>query len=807
MKTSPFLACALLAAILPVLPCAAANPPVVFWAADNLAPGDVALLYGGGLAAVKEVRVWRVADDLKAATPLVAPPSAFRPAAVQATDASLKFRLPPALTPGVFAAQPEGGAVTVLNRPQLWFFQPETLRPGLVENEAAPGDAVQVIGKDFLLPGDLGRPVIELRAAAGGAPQRITPDGPEKFSLRATLPKSLAPGKYELRVSNGYGGAAGWSEPFPVTIKVPDVWPSKVYNVKDFGALGDDTSDDTYAVRAALAEAEKNGGGVVFFPWGIYRLTDWICIPRRTILRGENRDASILKWPVDEPLTEADITPAAIYGDTSYGVEDLSLIARKVRTIFYDLSSADRVVNELKPRVNPAGSRDVFFRRVAFHHWLLCSHPYRNAELWSTVYKSPGENFANKYGSIRNFEVSDCLFQGGNQQFSNIRNARLLRNSFSNGMGYAWTCLGGGASHVVAEGNDLRGSSSWGYGLIGMNRIYSARNICHNFVQGEREAMTLDISALTATPAGPVPKGAHPIVGRNMAWFGPPAGVKGKQLTLSGIKAAPNEFAGKTAMILDGPGAGQFREIVQNTPTEFTLERPWDVPPTAQSIIGLWDLSRYMIVYRCEGYDTSAFSQLYGSYYEFIVDRCTVDRNQGIWGQSGWFVQLRDNVVRYGQSYHSRIGIPGTNRERNAPFGFNGLVDGNLRITKAGSAQYGLPGGKAIFVKDVVGRTVPGVRGCIIRGNQLAYNQRIVLSPDENPARKPGRNDFLRMVDAVIDRNTIRRATVGINVGPCTAGVLLSDNRFEDVTTPLLVAPGVLNLGSPQSPTQSPVNP
>jgi hypothetical protein len=796
----PSLIVALVLAALGVAEAAPAAAPVVFWASDGLAPGDVALFTGGGLAAVREMRVWRVPDDSGTGR-LEAPATAVRQPALQVTDGSLKFRVPDTLTAGVFAAQPDGGSITLLNRPQPWFLQPDTLAPGLMENEAAPGTTIQLIGKDFLLTGDVGKPVIEVRPVGGGGKaRRLATDTAEKFSLRVTLPKDLAPGRHEVRVSNGFGGAAGFSDPLTVVIKVPDAWPAKVFDVKTFGAKGDDTTDDTAAIREALAAAEANGGGVVFFPWGTYRLTDWICIPKKTILRGENRDATLLKWPVDEPATEADIAPAAIYGDGSYGVEDVSLVARKVRTILHDLSSSDRVVNELKTKVRPEGSRDVFLRRVAFHHWLLCSHPDRNATLWAKLYTAPGFNFANNYGSIRTFEVSDCLFQGGNQQFSNVRNARIVRNSFSNGMGYCWTCLGAGASHVVAEGNDLRGSSSWGYGMIGLNRIYSARNVCHNFVQGEREAMTLDISALTATPAGPVPKGMHPIAGRNIAWFGPPAAVAGTTLTLAGIKAAADEFAGKTVMVLDGPGAGQFRDIVSNTPTEFTLDRPWDVPPTGESVVGLWDLTRYMIVHRSEGFDTSAFSQLYGSFYEFLIDGCTVERTQGIWGQSGWFVQFRDNVVRYGQTYHPGIGIPGPNRERNSPFGFTGLVDGNLRITKAGSVQYGVAGGKPLFVKDVLGRTVPGVRGCIIKGNELDYNQRIVLAPDAKPDRKLGGHEFLRMVDGVIERNTIRHATVGINVGPCASRVVLRANRFEDVETPLLVAPpAVLDLDATPS--------
>ena len=198
------------------------------------------------------------------------------------------------------------------------------------------------------------------------------------------------------------------------------------------------------------------------------------------------------------------------------------------------------------------------------------------------------------------------------------------------------------------------------------------------------------------------------------------------------------------------------------------------------------------MVYRCEGYDTSAFAQLCGSYYEYIVDSCTVDRSQGAWGQSGWFVQFRYNTIRYGVANHPKIGMPGPDWERNAPFGYTGLTDGNLRITKFGSAQYKSPANRALFVKDVAPHPVPGVRGCIVKRNELSYNQRILMGGGKDPMSRMGANDFLRMTDIVIDHNTIRHGAVGISISGLVNNVLASGNRFEDVTTPLVGNPAVV---------------
>ncbi|WP_194541591.1 glycosyl hydrolase family 28-related protein [Paenibacillus sp. FSL W7-1279] len=54
-------------------------------------------------------------------------------------------------------------------------------------------------------------------------------------------------------------------------------------NAAWFGAVGDGMSDDTEAVRSALGAAR---GKSLFFPPGVFRLTDTLIIPRNTFVRG-----------------------------------------------------------------------------------------------------------------------------------------------------------------------------------------------------------------------------------------------------------------------------------------------------------------------------------------------------------------------------------------------------------------------------------------------------------------------------------------------------------------------------------------
>lgn len=65
----------------------------------------------------------------------------------------------------------------------------------------------------------------------------------------------------------------------------------ETFNVLDFGAIGNDTADDTTAIQAAIDAASAAGGGVVYFPVPSvgYRITSTINLPVRVQLRGASR--------------------------------------------------------------------------------------------------------------------------------------------------------------------------------------------------------------------------------------------------------------------------------------------------------------------------------------------------------------------------------------------------------------------------------------------------------------------------------------------------------------------------------------
>lgn len=118
-----------------------------------------------------------------------------------------------------------------------------------------------------------------------------------------------------------------------------------LFNVADYGVVGDGLTDDTQAVLDALAAAKANGGGIVFFPYGKFRITENLDLGSGIELRGiagsrvvpQNNSEIALSTILVEKQGTADGNPFVSMGDNS-GVQGLCF--------FYPGNNMDRIVNK-----------------------------------------------------------------------------------------------------------------------------------------------------------------------------------------------------------------------------------------------------------------------------------------------------------------------------------------------------------------------------------------------------------------------------------------------------------------------------
>lgn len=125
------------------------------------------------------------------------------------------------------------------------------------------------------------------------------------------------------------GHAVVTATPVGETVVTPDPLDPYVlrsqlaYNVKNYGALGDGSTDDTGAIRAAITAATANGG-IIFFPPGTYQLSGTLTLPNSVsygpsiTLQGSGRTSTKLRWSSDLGADEYAIKYSSFAGTGVY---------------------------------------------------------------------------------------------------------------------------------------------------------------------------------------------------------------------------------------------------------------------------------------------------------------------------------------------------------------------------------------------------------------------------------------------------------------------------------------------------------
>lgn len=154
----------------------------------------------------------------------------------------------------------------------------------------------------------------------------LSPGNPSKFNSR-----SLAlPGPDGLLYPNWTWAGAHYNKNKKLTI----------FNINTLGAIPDDGQDDTTAIEKACAEAARNGGGIVQFGKGTYRLTRKIMISSdNIIIRGVGKDKTRLEFGL--PDSEVIILP----------IGNLNIRKCSKIEIFFRAKGAEKVILSYKGKV------------------------------------------------------------------------------------------------------------------------------------------------------------------------------------------------------------------------------------------------------------------------------------------------------------------------------------------------------------------------------------------------------------------------------------------------------------------------
>ena len=195
------------------------------------------------------------------------------------------------------ALKAEEGAedkIIYVNMPDISFVQ------GDEGDIVTHGGTLRIIGTNLMPTGNKDDVTVKLVSSSGKVYKLDVneTESNNNESLELTVPDSVSKGEYQVYVHNGYGDNTTWSKPETITVgnSPRDSWPKTVFNVMNYGAVGDGLSNDTPAVVSALSAAAENGGGIVYFPKGVYSVLTTLAIPEKTTVLGDGEVESVIRY-------------------------------------------------------------------------------------------------------------------------------------------------------------------------------------------------------------------------------------------------------------------------------------------------------------------------------------------------------------------------------------------------------------------------------------------------------------------------------------------------------------------------------
>jgi hypothetical protein len=263
-------------------------------------------------------------------------------------------------------------------------------------------------------------------------------------------------------------------------------------SVKDFGAVGDGTTDDTTAIQAAInAVSAKTMKGVVYLPTGTYKITSALSIPYGVSIYGDGGTSSIIQAEACNALNFTSFG----YSIGSMFYEDFGITANS-GTNYAAVQSLNSPTSTTQDGLN--------FNRLRFYGWNQC---FILSSTWNTsISNCRAEN-------INNFVT---LAQGNGQ-------AVIVKIS-QNYIVYASGGLGTGNKYAI----DAVSTSGYTETLhIFENSIYGFQ-ICVNLAQATYVTINSnDLSASVKAIAFVTSAGGYNIVNNYIEVTGSGTGIFG----------------------------------------------------------------------------------------------------------------------------------------------------------------------------------------------------------------------------------------------------------------------------------------
>ena len=348
-----------------------------------------------------------------------------------------------------------------------------------------------------------------------------------------TVPFTFATSTNPIPLSNldanfaAVGNATGVTYTAPFTGGVAETLSAKLaqtVSVKDFGAVGDGVTDDTAAIQAAL-----DTGKTVYIPSGLYKVTSSLQLTKDgQILYGDGRyNQTRIKWG---------------------GSTNDTVIEQNNTTLKWHC-----VVRDLRIEFNADGMTGI--------DWSNCSYgAIENVNI---------DGYGNNVVGVR---LKGKGATGDRPYYNNFRQVDIASNNIGGVTSGSIGWYGQRDESPIEPGNFNGPNANQWFGgrCSGMDKAFCFEDAIGNSFFG-CITESVKVSHFEFGVAAPY----YPAIG-GAAVF---AATVNTLTDNSSIPMTANQYVNGMLYILSGAGAGQYRQIITNTTSVFTVYPYWDVVP------------------------------------------------------------------------------------------------------------------------------------------------------------------------------------------------------------------------------------